>query len=117
MLSRNAISLAATSLHPQDARQRLAVDRDRDEIVAGRDLVRSATEPPKAATSTNWSTTEGLSNEAEGPKTTTTSTTSRLARLAQQVAERRQERGIGRRVTGLAAPPTLAAGGRQRGGR
>src|SRR5438105_987026 len=38
--------LAATSLHAQDARQSLAVNRDRDEIVAGRDLVRRAAASP-----------------------------------------------------------------------
>src|SRR2546427_9370333 len=105
LVSRNAISLAATSLHANYARQRLPVNRDRDEIVAGRDLIRRATESAKAST-TGGRPAENLrdkpqSSEASPPPPPPPPP----PRLAQQPADRRQEAPAGLRLAPLAPPP------------
>src|SRR2546425_3511286 len=111
LVSRNAISLAATSLHAQDAGQRLPVNRDRDEIVAGRDLIRRAAKSTEA-TAAGRCSAERLGNEsqrAEAPPAPATAAT--LPGLPQQRAERREEARVGRRIARLAA--ALAPGSRQ----
>src|SRR5207237_6795073 len=101
---------AATSLHAQDARQSLAVNGDRDEIVAGRDLVRRAAESAEP-TATRGGATKCLRHEAERAKPTAAATSASLTRFAEQVAEGRQEGRVGRCVARFAA--ALAAGRRQ----
>jgi len=111
LLSRNAIPLAATALHAQDACQRLPVNHDRDEVVAGRDRSGAGTEPPKAATSANWCTTKCLSHEPQRAKTSTTATTSTTSTIT--VVTNKPARylrlNVGTQLTG--ASGTLVYGG------
>src|SRR6266550_1370856 len=65
--------LAAT-FDSQDAAQGLSIDSNRDEIVAGRDLVRNATESAKAAT-TGGCSAKRLRDESQRAKSTASSTT------------------------------------------
>src|SRR5438552_4551553 len=106
LVSRNAISLAATSLHANYARQRLPVNRDRDEIVAGRDLIRRATESAEAAAA-GGRPAEGLRDKPQGAEATA-ATAATLPGLAQQRAERREEARVGWCIARFATTLTSA---------
>src|ERR1051326_7816161 len=98
LVSRNAKLFAA--FHPQDARQRRAIDGERDEIVAGRDLIRPAAESAEPAAGR---ATERLRDEPEGAKATTAATAPASPRFSQQIAERGEEARVGLIVARLAA--------------
>src|SRR3989442_7965646 len=98
LVSRNAISLAATSLHANYARQRLPVNRDRDEIVAGRDLIRRATGSAKAST-TGGRPAENLPDKPQGSEASPPAPPPpALSRLAQQRPGRCEEAPLGWRI-------------------
>src|SRR5437879_11415476 len=111
VVSRTAISLAATSLHANYARQRLPVNRDRDEIVAGRDLIRRATESAKAST-TGGRPAESLRDKPQGSEASPPpAAAAALSGLAQQRAERREEARVGWRIARFAT--ALTPGGQR----
>src|ERR1041385_3854328 len=104
LVSRNAKLFAA--FHPQHARQRRAIDGERDEIVAGRDLIRPAAESAEPAPPTPpaaGSRTERLRDEPEGAKATTAATAPASPRFSEQIAERGEEARVGLIVARLAA--------------
>src|SRR5881394_4230500 len=103
----------ASSLDAQHATQRLPVNRDRDEIVAGRDLVYRAAESTKPSTSCRRAT-ERLRHEAECAEAASApAATATLPRPAQQVAERLQHARIRCRVALAAAFSTTSHGCRR----
>src|ERR1051325_1527914 len=107
LVSRNAKLFAA--FHPQHARQRRAIDGERDEIVAGRDLIRPAAESAEPAAAGR--ATERLRDEPAGAKATTTAAAPASPRFSQEIAERGEETRIGLVVARLAA--AFTAGCRQ----
>src|ERR1051325_2571494 len=107
LVSRNAKLFAA--FHPQHARQRRAIVGERDEIVAGRDLIRPAAESAEPAAAGR--ATERLRDEPEGAKATTTAAAPASPRFSQEIAERGEETRIGLVVARLAA--AFTAGCRQ----
>src|SRR4029077_3251738 len=107
LVSRNAVSLAATALHAKYARQRLPVNCDRDEIVAGCDLIRRAAESAKASTAGRCSA-ERLGNESQCAEASSAPATT-LPWLAQQRAERCEEARVGWSIPRF--PTTLTSGG------
>src|SRR6266550_6161886 len=107
--------LAAT-FDSQDAAQGLSIDSNRDEIVAGRDLVRNATESAKAAT-TGGCSAKRLRDESQRAKSTASSTTASLSGTPQQRAQLREERRIGRGIARLTAAFTPGSRQRSTGGR
>src|ERR1051326_1420639 len=99
LVSKNAKLFAA--FHPQHARQRRAIDGERDEIVAGRDLIRPAAESAEPAAAGR--ATERLRDEPEGAKATTAATAPASPRFSEQIAERGEETRVGLIVARLAA--------------
>jgi hypothetical protein len=81
------------SFDTQHARQRLAIDGDRHEVVTRGDRRCAATEPESTAT-TGGRATECLRHKAERTEASTAATL--LARPPQQGAERLQEGRVGR---------------------
>src|SRR5712691_7920390 len=105
----------AAALHSQDSTQRLAVHGDGDEIISRRDgrCATEATEPAPPAATADRCATEGLRHESQRAEATTPAA-SRLTGTPQQVAERREERGVGRAFAGLAAAFAASPGCGQR---
>src|ERR1041385_7859683 len=107
LVSRNAKLFAA--FHPQDARQRRAIDGERDEIVARRDLIRPAAESAEPAAAGR--ATERRRDNPEGAKAPPAAPPPASPRFSEQIAERGEETRIGLVVARLAA--AFTAGCRQ----
>src|ERR1041385_2407418 len=107
LVSRNAKLFAA--FHPQHARQRRAMDGERDEIAAGGDLIRPAAESAEPAAAGRPA--ERLRDDPEGAKAPTPAAAPASPRFSQEITELGEEARIGLVVARLAA--AFTAGCRQ----